>query len=192
MHRRSSIRSIVGLAILTNKIHAGVLRSRQDVAATEYFGSLYCYGEGIQGLPVYYANEIAMVGVQLVAEVGVATNVTFDDPKSTTTLTVTANETKSLQANTFFIDATPGANQAAGFVSPANNSDSLTTSGFRLYGNQLAWVSGIGELEQKFWAKPSATDGVYTLIWNVDAIAADGAVPVNVKNVAPVTVGSVA
>ena len=58
-----------------------------------------------------------------------------------------------------------------------------------LFGHQLVWISGAGELEQKFWAKPSNTDGVYTLVWNVDAIAADGAVPVSVKNVAPVTVG---
>ena len=52
----SSVCAVVGLAFLVGTTHAGVLGARQNVAATEYFGSLYCYGEGIQGLPVYYAD----------------------------------------------------------------------------------------------------------------------------------------
>ncbi|KAK4618210.1 hypothetical protein CLAFUW4_12072 [Fulvia fulva] len=189
MHLHTSMCAVVGLAFLTGAARAAALTARQDVGTTQYFGSLYCYGEGIQGLPVYYADEVALIGVQPLSDVVVATNVTFDDPEETTTLTASGNETDSLTATTLFIDTSPGANQAAGFMSTTNDSDSLTTSGFILFGNQLAWVSDAGDLEQKFWAKPTSTDGVYTLAWNVDAVVEDGAVPVNVKNVAPVTVG---
>ena len=56
MHFQTSICTAVALAFLTATSRAAALRARQDVAATEYFGSLYCYGEGIQGLPLYYSD----------------------------------------------------------------------------------------------------------------------------------------
>lgn len=103
-------------------------------------------------------------------------------------MTVTANSTEELRATTFFIDTSAGAFEAAGFVEPSN--DTVTTSGFKLYGNQLVWITESGELEQLWWAEPTDVDGLWLLKWNVDTVTDTNAIPVNVKNVAPVDVGS--
>lgn len=112
------------------------------------------------------------------------------DDSGNSTLTVTANETETLSATTFFIDNSAGAFEPAGFTTNAERGDGFVTSGFTVFGNQLVLVDDAGALEQLWWALPSATAGVWSLRWNVDTVIDNGAVPVVVKNVAPVTVGA--
>lgn len=111
------------------------------------------------------------------------------DESDSTTLTVTANDTETLSATTFFVDNSAGAFEPAGFTSTPESADELVTSGFIVFGNQLVLVDDTGALEQLWWAVPTATDGVWSLRWNVDAVTDDNAVPVVVKNVAPVPIG---
>lgn len=112
------------------------------------------------------------------------------DDSANTTLTVTANETETLSATTFFIDNSAGAFEPAGFTTTATTGNDLVTSGFIVFGNQLVLVDDGGSMEQLWWAVPTDTDGIWSLRWNVDTVTEDNAVPVVVKNVAPVAIGT--
>lgn len=103
---------------------------------------------------------------------------------------MTPNTTETLSATTFFVDNSAGAFEPAGFTSNPEAADGLVTSGFIVFGNQLVLVDSSGALEQLWWALPTETEGVWTLRWNVDTVTDNDAVPVVVKNVAPVPIGS--
>ncbi|KXT03249.1 hypothetical protein AC578_4789 [Pseudocercospora eumusae] len=165
---------LVALAALAASVRSAVLTERQTTTAI--VGSFYCYGE-----------ETAYIGVLPPPQASLSTNVTFQD-EAESSLTVTANSTEELPATTFFINTSAGAFEAAGFVAPSNTT--VTTSGFKVFGNQLVWITESGELEQLWWAEPTDVEGLWLLKWNVDAVTDTNAIPVNVKNVAPVNVGS--
>lgn len=57
-----------------------------------------------------------------------------------------------------------------------------TVSGFALFATQLVYNNN-SYLEAQFWAKPTATDGIFSLCWIVDNVAEEGSFPVVIKGV---------
>lgn len=55
-----------------------------------------------------------------------------------------------------------------------------TVTGFGLFGTQLVYNDN-SNLESQFWAQPTDTDGIYSLMWNADGGMQDGTFPVLLK-----------
>ncbi|WPH03580.1 Hypothetical protein R9X50_00646200 [Acrodontium crateriforme] len=174
--------SICALAFVAS---AAIVRTRADDDTTE-LGSFYAYGQNLSGLPIFFNHAIAYIGYEASSNASTVANITFTEQSANSSLTVTPNNTVSLSASNFYINREAGAFSTAGFTNASTSSDSVTTTGFALYGSQLVWISDAGELEQKWWAVPTANKtNLYTLNWNVENVLSESAVPVVVKNKAP-------
>ena len=100
----------------------------------------------------------------------------------------------SSTAGTFYIIDSGSTYAAVGFVSSntastATNGTNFTTVGFSLFGGQVVYTDGT-TLESQFWAKTTAIDGVWSLMWNSDGSNQANSVPVTVKTIAPVVLTS--
>lgn len=69
---------------------------------------------------------------------------------------------------------------AAGFVSNSSTPTGAVTSGFRLYGTQVTLLINDTLLAQ-FWAKKTATENIWSLIWNKDGSVLADSTPVVIK-----------
>ncbi|KAM0723396.1 hypothetical protein Q7P37_000382 [Cladosporium fusiforme] len=165
------------------------LTNAADVSTDETpVGTLYAYGQNVSGLPLFYADGIALLGYGHPKDVSAAVNVTFFDDDSTTSLTSTPNNT-AFEGNwtkpLLYIDTRKGSFREVGFTSSSNNS--YTTTGFKFWGRQLLWTgtSEDGSVGRSFWAAPRGSDGVWSLYWNPDNEASEIAVPVVLKRQPP-------
>lgn len=71
----------------------------------------------------------------------------------------------------------------AGFTINGTVPDGAATEGFVLYGNDIEFMSDNTYLYQ-FWAK-NTSDGLFSIVWNTQGTAEDGAVPIYLKPTAP-------
>lgn len=67
----------LGLALLAVDAHGANLATRQTNEEAN-LGSFYAYGESIDGLPIFWSDETAFIGLEPPPEAAVATNVTCE------------------------------------------------------------------------------------------------------------------
>lgn len=72
------------VALLAAHVNAAALSNRQTTEST--LGSFYAYGEGLDGLPVFWSDETAFIGLEPPQDSTVATNVTCKHPNSFCTM----------------------------------------------------------------------------------------------------------
>ncbi|TVY78420.1 hypothetical protein LSUE1_G003710 [Lachnellula suecica] len=156
--------------------------SKRDTVTTTLFG----YGSGTNGAPVFYADGLAYIGqTGFSTSNGTQTNITFTaDTTSTTTAwpiaanssTVTFNETLN-----FYIIPTNGSFAQAGFSTDANLPSGAVNTGFTWFGTAVAYAQSDSNYELMFWAANTTEDGIYGLYWNQAGTPLDGAFPVTLK-----------
>jgi hypothetical protein len=79
-----------------------------------------------------------------------------------------------------YIPGSGASTDQIGFTS--TNTSNVTTSNFFLYG-QFVLVDQSGSWETKFYALPSSTGGIYSLLW--DAADTEGTIAISLRTVAP-------
>lgn len=85
-----------------------------------------------------------------------------------------------------FIDTSSDATSQAGFMNGTNTTDITTTTNFRFFSTDVYWIASDGTLEAKFWATPTDTDNVWTLIWNEpNTVLDDDSTPVVLQTLPP-------
>ncbi|KAL4780317.1 hypothetical protein BJX76DRAFT_351102 [Aspergillus varians] len=147
------------------------LKARQGPATAEKF-KIYAYGEGISGLPVFYADARAQLGDPALstAKVAQAVYFTISDSSSSAWLahpSKTGSSSNSTGGRLPFKSAVlslPSAgssNSALQFHEPtASFLASDEANGFDYYGNFVL----IDTENANFYAVPTDADGVYSLI----------------------------
>ncbi|CAG7948525.1 unnamed protein product [Penicillium nalgiovense] len=135
---------------------------------------LYAYGPGISGLPVFYRNVTA------------AENTWVAHPSSSSRsnegFTTLSSNTNMLCLDQGDADSNPvsfTAVPAEGKLKTTKLSNVWSTYG----GYVLVTVSGAN-----FYARPTATDGLYSLLWSSSAEAMTDTIPVVLRTAEPATV----
>lgn len=94
--------------------------------------------------------------------------------------TVMAKNSTSDKA-TFYVVITDSAFDPAGFHRANDTAPTgASMKGFFRYGSQIMHAND-GTYESKFWAQETSVDGLYKLIWNVNNVDKDDAIPVTIK-----------
>ncbi|KAH7403703.1 hypothetical protein BKA64DRAFT_744256 [Cadophora sp. MPI-SDFR-AT-0126] len=147
--------------------------------------TIYAYGTNISGLAIYAGSTDGLAYIASAPSADL-TAITWDVSSTDSTWNVTESNT-TISVGSFYIVDTDSAFTAAGFLSsnsttPAN----AVTTGFKIFGGQVALISN-GSLLSQFWATTTDTEGVYSLMWNSDGTSQDNSVPVALKTMAPST-----
>ncbi|KAJ5779177.1 hypothetical protein N7457_006897 [Penicillium paradoxum] len=188
----------------------GLVCSAQPVEkrqSTESF-KLYAYGENISGLPVFYSNgtaEIAdsskvdttrMTSIDCKRRSFAARSKTLDANNALVTAsndspsTWTAHPTSSsndrvsaLSTNTLYLGQGDESNEV-GFTGTSETERSNKLSNvWSLYGNYvLVSMSGAN-----FYARPTGTDGLYSLLWSTSAETMTDYIPLTLRTIEPAT-----
>ncbi|KAL4972379.1 hypothetical protein BDW66DRAFT_144424 [Aspergillus desertorum] len=140
------------------------LDGRQGPATSDTF-SLYAYGEGISGLPVFYADGKAQIGDPKLSSAKVTEEVYFT-VSSASPNTWIAHPKKETASFTSVVLALPSGGSRAGDVvfKPETSQlvESDTASVFSFYGNYVL----INAAGANFYAEKTDVDGVWDLVWS--------------------------
>ncbi|QSZ36688.1 hypothetical protein DSL72_006569 [Monilinia vaccinii-corymbosi] len=170
--------------------------SKEATSATVSGLKIYAYGSDINGQPVFYSDGNAYIGSVAPPGTGTSVNITFsttDTSSPHSVWSISANTTSSGDSSappfpdnslSFYI-VPNGTFTAAGFGSNASLPSGSVTSGFILFGKQIAYKGDDGKLLLQFWAAATNATGVWGLYWNAAGAAIDGAFPVVLKTTAP-------
>ncbi|KAJ0413931.1 hypothetical protein BJY00DRAFT_319289 [Aspergillus carlsbadensis] len=182
-----SLHTVVLLAFWCRGLFASAhpLDRRQAPAIEDAF-NLYAYGDSISGLSVYYADGKAEIGDWTRATAKVAYPVYF-----TVVTTSSSSETWIAHANTTGLGdasyadtvlALPSLDSSDGTVQfkPTGGTSASSANVFAVYGNYVL----IGAEDANFYAVPTTTEGVYSLIWS--AVGSDQ-IAVILRTIAPAT-----
>ncbi|KAL4998476.1 hypothetical protein BDV10DRAFT_201318 [Aspergillus recurvatus] len=158
------------------------INDRQGPATSETF-SLYAYGEGISGLPVFYADGKAQVGDPKLSTAKVTEEVYFTvSPASPNTWI--AHPKKEAASFGSVVLTLPSGGSAAGDVlfKPETSQlvESDTASVFSVYGNYVL----INTVGANFYAEKTDVDGVWDLVWSDSG---SGYVAIALRTIAPST-----
>ncbi|CAG7996813.1 unnamed protein product [Penicillium olsonii] len=162
---------------------ANPLKARDTTAPFK----IYAYGKGISGLPVFYKNGVAEIA---------------DTAKIDTSMTTVQFAYSTDSSNTWI--ASPDSTQSAPFsadvlclnqdtasanpVSFSGSSDvqrsNKLSNVWSLYGSYVMVTLD----KVNFYAKPTGTEGVYSLLWSTSAEAMTDTIPLTLRTTAPATV----
>ncbi|ORY70449.1 uncharacterized protein BCR38DRAFT_481584 [Pseudomassariella vexata] len=150
--------------------------------------TLYGYGEGLGGLPVYYDNGIAYIGEVSFVNSSQAAQVAFTEGTTSTTLVANPNNTaagtNATWSNlTYFLPGTTNTDHQTGFASNVSASD--VTTGFTFYGKTLLNKDTSGSLQSLWYAVQNTDDINYQLKWNSTGADEDGAISIVLRSVEP-------
>ncbi|KAE8402322.1 hypothetical protein BDV37DRAFT_284804 [Aspergillus pseudonomiae] len=148
---------------------------------------LYAYGEGIGGLPVFYADGSAEIGNRSLSTANETVSIYFTIPEETPTVwRAQANRTESrspsFDSMVFTlpsISGTSGGN--VGFKDP-DDSARLDTKTLKLYGNYVL----IDSQNANFFTTRSES-GVYSLQWSANETATPNRIPLKLRAIQPST-----
>ncbi|KAL4861269.1 hypothetical protein BDV12DRAFT_208234 [Aspergillus spectabilis] len=166
------------------------LETPEAPAITDTF-NLYAYGEGISGLPVFYADGKAEIGDPTLSTAEFAQPVYFTtSPTSIHTFLAHPNTTTTNVAQftslVFTLPATDSTDGRVQFTNPATESGFTalvnSASQFDVYGNYIL----IEAENANFYAIPSEEEGVWGLVWS-DVEIQQGEVAVSLRTIAPAT-----
>ncbi|TWU71926.1 hypothetical protein ED733_003145 [Metarhizium rileyi] len=86
---------------------------------------------------------------------------------------------------TFAIPASNSSSTEVGLVATNHDTVDMLTMGFEFYGNVVFFLNKQKALCSRFYAVPTAMDGVYSLQWNVTDKEAAHVVPLALKRIPP-------
>ncbi|TVY29639.1 hypothetical protein LHYA1_G001017 [Lachnellula hyalina] len=158
--------------------------------------TLFAYGAGTNGAPVFYSDGLAYIGqTGFASPNGTQTNITFaiDRTSTTTPWPITANSTSVTFNSTLdlYIVPTNGTFTQVGFAANSSVPTGGVTTGFGWYGKSVAYAASDSDYQLRFWATNTTTTGIYALYWNDNTATSDtpeGAFPVAIKSTPPPTV----
>ncbi|KAJ9491168.1 hypothetical protein VN97_g2082 [Penicillium thymicola] len=171
------------------------LEERQ-LRTTEPF-KLYAYGPGISGLPVFYNNGTAQVAdvskldtTTMAAMTPInftaSTGNTFVAHPSDSTSSAEDFTTLSTDTNMLCLDRGNTESNPVGFTGTSRDKSNITrlSNVWSMYGSYvLVTVTGAN-----FYARPTGTDGLYSLLWSSSAEAMTDTIPLVLRTVEPATV----
>ncbi|KAJ5476196.1 hypothetical protein N7475_001925 [Penicillium sp. IBT 31633x] len=161
---------MLSLPILSILLTLGLVCSAHPLEKRQSTDSfkIYAYGKDISGLPLFYKNVTASTD---------SPNTWTAHPSST------GNARVAMSSNTLYLRQGEDSN-SVGFTGSSDSARSNTLSDvWSLYGNYvLVTVSGAN-----FYAKPTGTDGLYSLLWSTSAEEMADAVPLVLRTTAPAT-----
>ncbi|KAL5046603.1 hypothetical protein BDW71DRAFT_181500 [Aspergillus fruticulosus] len=156
------------------------LDGRQGPATSDTF-SLYAYGEGISGLPMFYADGKAQVGDPKLSTAKVTEEVYFSSASPNTWIAHPKKEGASFTSQVLTL---PAGGSAAGDVLFNPETSQLVESGaasvFSVYGNYVL----INTAGANFYAEKTDVDGVWDLVWSDSG---SGYVAITLRTIAPST-----
>ncbi|KAL4816711.1 hypothetical protein BDW67DRAFT_161402 [Aspergillus spinulosporus] len=155
----------------------------QGPATSDAF-SLYAYGDGISGLPVFYADGKAQVGDPRLSTAKVTEEVYFTVSSASPNMWIAHPKKKEAASFTSVVLTLPSGGSAAGDVvfKPETSQlvESDTASVFSVYGNYVL-ISTAGA---NFYAEKTDVDGVWDLVWSDSG---SGYVAITLRTIAPST-----
>ncbi|KAI9897381.1 hypothetical protein N3K66_007237 [Trichothecium roseum] len=137
--------------------------------------TLYAYGEGIGGLPIFAQGNLAYIGNPSGLNASDVAPIQFLSNTDDTAWTVSPNDTVEsppFTQATFYIPTASAASRQAGFVPDddednADAEDGKQLDGFLLYGNFAFHRGDGGKMETLWYALPAAdASDVWSLNWN--------------------------
>ncbi|KAF9883708.1 hypothetical protein FE257_003046 [Aspergillus nanangensis] len=149
---------------------------------------LYAYGEGIGGLPVFYADGNAQIGNQSLSNstevVSIYCTIDLDSPKVWRALpNMTESPDARFESMIFNLPTLSGSSGGnVGFADP-DDLARLDTKPLTLYGNFVL----IDSTNANFFGSRAGADGVYNLGWNAAEQADDHRVSLTLRTVPPST-----
>ncbi|QKX58306.1 uncharacterized protein TRUGW13939_05428 [Talaromyces rugulosus] len=185
-----NILTCLACTLLSLVISSSAFVSRSTPSAGEEF-SLYAYGDSVGGLPLFYSDGKAAVGI-LSSSNSSASNVTFERTSDSSTGSLVGNPpngTSASSANSswsdqfLYIPSSSSSSNEIGFTSESG--DNATTTKFVFYGQTLLVKDESGDIVSSFYARQSSSEGggVYSLLWNVTEDH-DAVFPVSLRTVA--------
>ncbi|KAL4957629.1 hypothetical protein BDW69DRAFT_180414 [Aspergillus filifer] len=170
-------------------IHAHPVVKKRQGPVTDNTFNIYAYGEGISGLPIFYADGVARIGDACLSNAEVAQPVYFTVSSTSPNTWIAHPNTK----NDKFADAPfndlvftlPPADASGENVSFQEPTTSLLSTdeatSFDIYGN---YVLLSGDHSGNFYAVPTDTAGIYGLVWSA---VASSDILVTLRTIAPAT-----
>ncbi|KAJ5802350.1 uncharacterized protein N7503_004800 [Penicillium pulvis] len=175
--------SIFSLLALSSFAAAAGVESRSS--SSESY-SLYAYGDGVGGLPLYYSEGNAVVGKNAPAN---ATEVTFSPSSSGGSMVGNpANSTStksSFSDQELFVPSSDSTSTQVGFTSNSTATDDEVTNKFVWYGHFLLVEEESGEYTSLFYVKKTSNEDVYSLQWNVTDEDDGEFISVSMRSIAP-------
>ncbi|KAJ6149704.1 hypothetical protein N7471_000903 [Penicillium samsonianum] len=159
---------------------------------------LYAYGPGISGLPVFYRNgtaEVADASKVDTTTMAAMTPVNFTASSDNTWVAHPSSSTSSTEGfstistntNKLCLDRGNTDSNPVGFTGTSTTEQSNTTKLSNVWstygGYVLVTVSGAN-----FYARPTGTDGLYSLLWSSSAEAMTDTIPLVLRTAEPATV----
>ncbi|KAL4746684.1 hypothetical protein BDW72DRAFT_184511 [Aspergillus terricola var. indicus] len=145
--------------------YAHPIDDRQGPATSDTF-SLYAYGDGISGLPVFYADGKAQIGDPKLSTAKVTEEIYFTVSSASPNTWIAHPKKKGAAPFTSVVLALPSGGSAAGDVvfKPETSQlvESDTASVFSVYGNYVL----INTAGANFYAEKTDVDGVWDLFWS--------------------------
>ncbi|KAJ5478363.1 hypothetical protein N7530_003872 [Penicillium desertorum] len=186
--------SILPLLVFGLVCSAHPLEKRQS-RPTDSF-KLYAYGPGISGLPVFYRNGSAEIADAIKVDtttMAAMTPINFTAAENTwvahPSSSSRSNEgftTLSTNTNMLCLDQGNANSNPVSFTAVTATGKSNTTKLSNVWptygGYVLITVSGAN-----FYARPTATDGLYSLLWSSSAEAMTDTIPVVLRTAEPAT-----
>ncbi|KAL6238424.1 hypothetical protein BDW75DRAFT_27856 [Aspergillus navahoensis] len=158
------------------------LDNRHGPATSETF-SLYAYGEGISGLPVFYADGKAQVGDPKLSTAKITEEVYFTI-SSASAKTWIAHPMKEAASFSSVVLALSSGGSAAGDVVFKPETSQLVKSDnasvFSAYGNYVL----INSAGANFYAEKTDVNGIWDLVWSDTG---SGYVAITLRTIAPST-----
>lgn len=148
--------------------------------------TLYGYGDGISGLPVIYANQMAFLGNP--SDLNITSDITIFTASTSDSSALVANPNTTVSSNatwgnqTYYLPGATGDNKQTGFLN--YTSGSAIYNGFFFYGSTAMHINSDGDLESMWYATPYS-DNVYKLNWNSTGDDSSVKIDVALKTTAP-------
>ncbi|KAI1340238.1 hypothetical protein F5Y15DRAFT_52177 [Xylariaceae sp. FL0016] len=134
--------------------------------------TLYAYGDGIGGAPVFSDGETAYVGKQSSLNGSNVAQVTFTVGDNNSLLaspnTTSGTTTPSWSNTTFYVPSTSSSAHTVGFTN-STPSDEMAATDFIFYGQVVFHQNDDGDLEGEWYATTTQYDEVWTLKWNTSS-----------------------
>ncbi|CAG8921470.1 unnamed protein product [Penicillium salamii] len=176
---------LVPLLLALGIASANPLRARETTAPFK----IYAYGKGISGLPVFYRNGAAELADTTKIDVSTMTTVQFAYSTDSSNTWIASPD--STQRSAPFSADVLCLNQGTASANPVSfsgNSDvqrsNKLSNVWSLYGSYVLVTLD----KANFYAKPTGTDGVYSLLWSTSAEEMKDTIPLTLRTMAPATV----
>ncbi|KAK9858899.1 hypothetical protein MYU51_015705 [Penicillium brevicompactum] len=149
---------------------------------------IYAYGKGISGLPVFYKDGTAELVDTAKVNTAAMSDVQFAySTESSNTWIASPDSTERsapFSANVLCLNQDTASANPVSFsgTSEVGRSNKLTNV-WSLYGSYVLVTLD----KANFYAKPTGTDGLYSLLWSTSAEEMTDSIPLTLRTIAPAT-----